>query len=51
MATVVYLIYRNGFRWFNMGLASAQAVLLAAVIIAFMAAYFRAEKKLVVYDK
>jgi len=51
MATVVYLIYRNGFRWFNMGLASAQAVLLAAVIIAFMVAYFRAEKKLVVYDK
>jgi len=51
MATVVYLIYRNGFRWFNMGLASAQAVLLAAVIIVFMALYFRAEKKLVVYDK
>lgn len=51
MATVVYLIYRNGFRWFNMGLASAQAVLLAGVIILFMVAYFRAEKKLVVYDK
>jgi len=51
MATVVYLIYRNGFRWFNMGLASAQAVLLAVVIILFMVAYFRVEKKLVVYDK
>jgi multiple sugar transport system permease protein len=51
MATVVYLIYRNGFRWFNMGLASAQAVLLAGVIIVFMALYFKAEKELVVYDK
>ncbi|HOX31551.1 MAG TPA: sugar ABC transporter permease [Spirochaetales bacterium] len=50
MATVVYLIYRNGFRWFSMGLASAQAMILAAVIVLLMLAYFRLEKRLVVYD-
>lgn len=50
MATVVYLVYRNGFRWFSMGLASAQAMILAVVIIALMAIYFRLEKRLVVYD-
>jgi multiple sugar transport system permease protein len=50
MATTVYLIYRNGFRWFSMGLASAQAVLLSGVIILCMAAYFSLEKKLVSYE-
>jgi multiple sugar transport system permease protein len=50
MATAVYLIYRNGFRWFSMGLASAQAVLLSAVIILCMLAYFGLEKKLVSYE-
>lgn len=50
MATVVYMVYRNGFRWFSMGLASAQAMILAAVIIALMVVYFRLEKKLVVYE-
>ena len=50
MATTVYLIYRNGFRWFNMGLASAQAMLLSVVIIAFMLVYFKLEKKMVSYE-
>jgi multiple sugar transport system permease protein len=50
MATIVYMIYRNGFRWFSMGLASAQAMILAAVIIALMLLYFRLEKRLVVYE-
>jgi multiple sugar transport system permease protein len=50
MATVVYMVYRNGFRWFSMGLASAQAMILAAVIILLMVLYFRLEKKLVAYE-
>jgi multiple sugar transport system permease protein len=50
MATVVYMVYRNGFRWFSMGLASAQAMILAVVIIILMVLYFRLEKKLVVYE-
>ena len=50
MTTTVYLIYRNGFRWFNMGLASAQAILLSAVIIIFMLIYFNLEQKLVFYE-
>jgi len=50
MATVVYMVYRNGFRWFSMGLASAQAMILAAVIVALMIAYFKLEKKLVIYE-
>jgi multiple sugar transport system permease protein len=50
MTTTVYLIYRNGFRWFNMGLASAQAILLSAVIVIFMLVYFKLEKKLVSYE-
>lgn len=50
MATAVYLIYRNGFRWFSMGLASAQAILLSAVIIAFMLVYFRLEERFVSYE-
>lgn len=50
MTTTVYLIYRNGFRWFNMGLASAQAILLSVVIVLFMTLYFKLEKKLVSYE-
>ena len=50
MTTTVYLIYRNGFRWFNMGLASAQAILLSIVIIIFMLIYFKLEQKLVFYE-
>jgi multiple sugar transport system permease protein len=47
---VVFSIYRNGFRWFNLGGASAQAMVLSAIIIVLMLVYFEAEKRWVVYD-
>ncbi len=47
---VVFSIYRNGFYWFNMGGASAQALILAAIIVALMAVYFWLEKRWVVYE-
>ncbi len=47
---VVFSIYRNGFRWFNMGGASAQALILAAVIVILMLIYFQLEKRFVVYE-
>ncbi|MGD0707274.1 MAG: sugar ABC transporter permease [Anaerolineaceae bacterium] len=47
---VVFSIYRNGFRWFNLGGASAQALILSAIIIVLMLVYFEAEKRWVVYD-
>lgn len=47
---VVFSIYRNGFRWFNMGGASAQALILAAIITLLMLFYFWLEKKYVVYE-
>jgi multiple sugar transport system permease protein len=47
---VVFSIYRNGFFWWNMGGASAQAIVLAAIIVALMAFYFWAEKRWVVYE-
>ena len=50
MTTAVYLIYRNGFRWFSMGLASAQAILLSLVIVAFMLVYFKLEERFVSYE-
>ena len=33
LPTMVYSIWQNGFRWFNMGSASAQAMVLAAILI------------------
>jgi multiple sugar transport system permease protein len=47
---VVYSIYRNGFYWWNMGGASAQALVLALVIVILMALYFWAERRWVVYE-
>lgn len=47
---VVFSIYRNGFRWFNMGGASAQALILAVIITLLMLFYFWLEKKYVVYE-
>jgi multiple sugar transport system permease protein len=47
---VVFSIYRNGFYWFNMGGASAQALVLAAIIVALMLFYFWLEKRWVVYE-
>lgn len=47
---VVFSIYRNGFFWWNMGGASAQALALAAVITSLMALYLWAERRWVVYE-
>jgi multiple sugar transport system permease protein len=47
---VVFSIYRNGWRWFNMGGAAAQAIILAVIIVVLMVIYFQAEKRWVVYE-
>ena len=48
--TLVFSIYRNGFHFFRMGTASAQAVILALIIFVLTLVYFRLEKQLVVYE-
>lgn len=48
--TIVFSVYREGFKWFNMGGASAQAIVLAVIITLLMLVYFRFEKKYVVYE-
>ncbi|MBK8046582.1 MAG: sugar ABC transporter permease [Anaerolineales bacterium] len=48
--TVVYSIYRNGFDFFRMGFASAQALVLAALIFALTLFYFWLQRKWVVYE-
>lgn len=48
--TLVFSIYRNGFQFFRMGMASAQAVILALIIFALTLIYFWLEKRLVVYE-
>ncbi len=45
MPTLVFSIYRNGFRFFRMGDAAAQAILLTAMILLLTLIYFRIEKK------
>jgi multiple sugar transport system permease protein len=47
---VVFSIYRNGFFWFNMGGASAQAMQLGLIIFVLMLFYFWLERKWVNYD-
>jgi multiple sugar transport system permease protein len=47
---VVFSIYRNGFYWWNMGGASAQALILAVAISLLMAFYLWAERRWVVYE-
>lgn len=47
---VVFSIFRNGFFWFNMGGASAQAMELSLIIFALMLVYFWLERRWVVYD-
>lgn len=47
---VVFSIYRNGFYWWNMGGASAQALILAIIIAALMLFYLWAERRWVVYE-
>jgi multiple sugar transport system permease protein len=39
------LLYKQGFRWWNMGYAAAIAVVLGVVILAFSALQFRIEKR------
>jgi multiple sugar transport system permease protein len=43
--TLVFSIYRNGFRFFRMGDAAAQAVVLTTMILALTLLYLRAQKK------
>jgi multiple sugar transport system permease protein len=43
--TLVYLMYRNGFRFFRMGDATAQAVVLTLIIFALTLVYFRLQKR------
>ncbi|PJI91863.1 carbohydrate ABC transporter membrane protein 1 (CUT1 family) [Yoonia maricola] len=45
MPTLVFSIYRNGFRFFRMGDAAAQAVVLSAMIMVLTVIYFRLQKK------
>ncbi len=48
--TLVYSIYRNGFDFFRMGFASAQALVLAALIFVLTLFYFQLQKRWVVYE-
>jgi multiple sugar transport system permease protein len=45
MPTLVFSIYRSGFRFFRMGDAAAQAVVLTALIFALTLIYFRLQKR------
>jgi len=47
---VVFSIYRNGWNFFNYGGASAQAILLTAIVAIFMAISFWLERRYVVYE-
>lgn len=46
--TLVFTIYRNGFNYFRMGQASAQAVVLALIIFVLTLIYFRIQRRWVV---
>ena len=48
--TLVFSIYRNGFNFFRMGSASAQALVLAVIILGLTMIYFWLERRLVVYE-
>jgi multiple sugar transport system permease protein len=48
--TLVYSIYRNGFNFFRMGTASAQAIVLAAIIFILTLFYFQLQRRWVVYE-
>lgn len=45
MPTMVFSIYRSGFRFFRMGDAAAQAVVLTLIILVLTWIYFRLQKK------
>ncbi len=46
--TMVFTIYRNGFNYFRMGQASAQAIVLAVIIFVLTLLYFRIQRRWVV---
>ena len=48
--TLVYYIYRNAFRNFEMGYASAQAIVLFLIIMVLTLIYWRSQERWVVYD-
>jgi multiple sugar transport system permease protein len=48
MPTMVFTIYRNGFDYFRMGQASAQALVLALIIFVLTLIYFRLQRRWVV---
>ena len=48
--TLVYSIYRNGFNYYRMGSASAQALVLAAIIFVLTLVYFQLQRRLVYYE-
>ena len=50
MPTLVFSIYRNGFNFFRMGTASAQALVLALIIFVLTLCYFGLERRWVVYE-
>ena len=45
MPTLVFSIYRSGFRFFRMGDAAAQAVVLTAMILVLTVVYFRLQRR------
>ena len=45
MPTLVFSIYRSGFRFFRMGDAAAQAVVLTAMILVLTYVYFRLQRR------
>lgn len=50
LPTLVFSIYRNGFNFFRMGTASAQAVVLTIIIFVLTLIYFQLQRRWVIYE-
>jgi multiple sugar transport system permease protein len=50
LPVLMFSIYRNGFNWFRMGQASAQALVLALMIFSLTLVYFWLQRRWVVYQ-
>jgi multiple sugar transport system permease protein len=50
LPTLVFSIYRNGFNFFRMGTASAQAVVLTVIIFVLTLVYFQLQRRWVIYE-
>lgn len=50
LPTLVFSIYRNGFNFFRMGTASAQAIVLTMIIFVLTLIYFQLQRRWVIYD-